>query len=189
MKFYSIKCFFIALLLTTSNLANAGLIIDIFESGNDIILLGSGSFNTSGSSVVGSSSFSGGFITGGSVASVGSGTWDAYNGIISSDGLFGTGTSFAPGSAFTGSVFGIDLLQQNGLVFLPTNYFSGTALSGSTTITGQSFLSLGLVTGSYTYSTSTDSVTINIQKVSSPSMLAFFVITLGIFLLRTIRKD
>jgi hypothetical protein len=174
MNIKMLKAALAGLILSASGFANAGLIFTVAEVGSDVVITGSGSFDLTGTTLVGDHAFSG-FMNSSQALAVGNqGSWDGYTGFTSNSGAFGTG-SFVDGSVDSGDVFGLDPLQLGGVVFLPTSYVSGDALSGSTTLVGHSFASLGLNTGTYQYATTHDTITIQVS-VPEPSTLAIFAL-------------
>ena len=171
MNIRMLKAAVAGLVLSVSGLANAALIFTVNEVGSDVVITGSGSFDLTGTSLAGSSTFNGGFMNSSTALAVGNpGSFDVYNGFTTNSGAFGTG-SFFDGSGDSGDLIGFDSIQQGGLVFLPTGYVSKNALSGSTTLVGHSFASLGLITGTYDYATTDDTITVQVQ-VPEPTTLA-----------------
>jgi hypothetical protein len=85
---------------------------------------------------------------------------------------FGTGGS-ANGTSGSGDLFG--LIQGGQVLTVPDNYLSGDPLSSSTTYSGQTFASLGLDVGSFTWSwgedEKADSLTLNIVPEPSTALL------------------
>lgn len=140
--------------------ASAAITININEVGSDVVATASGTANTSSfaapiefpagvETYIFPSSTAGGLLVGdGSIAR----TWDYYQEITTVKIVFGIG-NFAYASSSTGDVVGItqDIDFMPGDIYLPVNYVSGTALSGSSTWLGQSIASLGLYEGSYTW--------------------------------------
>jgi hypothetical protein len=62
---------------------------------------------------------------------------------------FGSG-AFRVANSGSGSIVGIDLSATPAVV-VPSAYVSGSAISGTATWTGQTFLSLGVTPGTYTW--------------------------------------
>jgi hypothetical protein len=156
--------------------ASAAITININEVGSDVVATASGTANTSSFAapiefpvgvetyIFPSSTALGLLVGDGSIAR----TWDYYQEITTVKIVFGIG-NFAYASSSTGDVVGItqDIDFMPGDIYLPVNYVSGTALSGSSTWLGQSIASLGLYEGSYTWhwgsGANADSLTLNIS--------------------------
>ena len=94
---------------------------------------------------------------------------DEYTGasLVGAFGPSNTDTDFSSG---TGDEFGIN--QDKVLVY--KNYVSGTPLSATNTIAGETFASLDLTPGSYVWSWSSDSITLNIGAVPVPPAVWLF---------------
>ena len=64
-------------------------------------------------------------------------------------------------------------------IYVPQGYVSGTSLSAMDTYTGQSFSSLGLTPGTYTYTWSSDFLTVQIGPTSVPEPSAAILAGIG----------
>jgi hypothetical protein len=151
----------------------AGAVITFEQVGNDVVATASGSLDLSG---LGAPTDD--FVQPGLVASIGylvlsqQTTPNAPDEVFSGatgPSSFGSGGFFAP-SFGTGDTVGV----VSGDIHVPVGYVSGTPLSASDTFAGQTFTTLGLTPGTYTYTWSTDSLTIQIgaASVPEPSSLA-----------------
>lgn len=156
--------------------ASAAMIVTAVESGADVIISGSGSFDLGGLALPGTGSSAGGILPNFGSLGLGFGNSpvDIYGG-LSGPSSFGTGfTSFpTSGTAFTFATSGSSLV-------VVTGYVSNDALVGSSTYAGQSLATLGLTPGSYIWSwgagANADSLTLNV--VPEPSVAA--LLTLGL---------
>ena len=85
------------------------------------------------------------------------GYFDQYSGILTHPSNFGTGGGGAA-STSAGDIVGViyDMAPPHMLV-VPAGYTSGSYLTGSQTFNGQTFTSLGLTTGTYSYTWGTGS--------------------------------
>jgi hypothetical protein len=114
----------------------------------------------------------------------------ATNAIVSGPFGFGSGTGvFGNPTSSTGDTFGFSsgsLVFRN--VFLPLSYTSGAPLSGQTTWSGETLVSLGATPGTYQWNTSyngeDDTITLNINTAAVPepsslAILATFTAMLG----------
>ncbi|NKB97759.1 MAG: PEP-CTERM sorting domain-containing protein [Pseudomonadales bacterium] len=168
-------------MLFTASASNAGIIINFAESAGNVEISFSGDFDLNATQ---------GYF----------GTFIGYNGILPTLGAFGTDGSvdtysldvasyvpFGPGGSFIGlsSTSGDALvLFTDPVLGLPAGYISGAAIAGAATILGESFVSLGLTVGSYvnTFSNTdfSDTVTINIGRVSVPEPGTLGLLALGL---------
>ena len=157
--------------------ANANVIIQIQEVGGNVVATGNGTINLTGLSFFTSSTFGGSVNPSNANVIVGpSSLTDLYSGPTSSL-VMGAGAS-ALASFSSGNHFGI---EGNFLVDVPHGYTSGTSLSGSSTFSGKTFASLGLNPGTYTYSWSADSVTVQVgPSTPEPATAAMVVLGLGV---------
>lgn len=147
--------------------ARGDITITIEQVGNNVVETGSGSVTTSGLTVY--SHFSSAFYNPQlapqfALALVGSAFVkdDVYT--LTGPASFGTGgaATFTTG---TGSTFGI--YGAAGQFALPSDYVSGTALSGSATFDNTNFTNLGLTAGtSYTYTLGADQY-LTVQIIST----------------------
>ncbi len=101
---------------------------------------------------------------------------------------FGTG-GMKSASAGSGDLVGF--YRSSTDLVVPSGYASGTALSDSDTYTGQSFATLGITPGTYTYTWGTganaDSLTIN-AVVPEPSTWALLAVGAGAPTLAALRR-
>ena len=136
--------------------ATGGFTITINEVGSNVVMTGSGTLNITdlttvatnqgpmGGAGLGTSSAT--FILG----SVGS-FFDEYSGFTTVPSNFGSGGG-ASATSSTGDVMGV--IWQGAPpshLIVPTGYTSGTYITGSQTFNSQTFSSLGLTPGTYTY--------------------------------------
>jgi hypothetical protein len=129
--------------------ADAGVVIDIYQDGSNVVATGSGSIDLTGLH----SSFSGVdspgvnpglgvMVVGPPITSV-----DVYSG-ATGPSSFGGG-SFTRASSGTGDLVAVE--GALGSIVVPAGYSSGTVLSGSATFDNTTIAGLGLTPGSYTY--------------------------------------
>ena len=161
--------------------AEAGIIIDINQVGSDVVATGSGTIDLTGLTPGATTAVAVGTVTPtlariieGPDSSTGE---DTYTGAMGprSFGPGGRITNASPGS---GDLFGVQG-TGDGFILVPHGYVSGTMLSATDTYGGQTFSSLGLTPGTYTYHWGTgvhaDSLTVQIgpaAAVPEPSTLA-----------------
>lgn len=148
-----------------------GFTVTLVESGSNVVMTASGSLNINDLTLVASATgpFGGGGI------GVNSATWlitsggqsaDQYTGFSSTPSNFGSGGG-GPASSVTGDIIGV---VYNGappyILTVPVGYTTGTQITSSQTFVSQSFASMGLVEGTYTYTwgsgANADSITVEI---------------------------
>jgi hypothetical protein len=159
----------VALALAVGSQAEASVVIDISQTGGDVVATGSGTLDLTGLTFFESASvggtgvvvpFDGVAIVGPDVIA------DVY---VGATGPASFGPGFATfGSDYTGIAFGAaGSLFGFPVVVVPHGYVSGAPLLGSSTFAGETVASLGLTTGTYVYTWNSapgidDSLTIKI---------------------------
>jgi hypothetical protein len=129
--------------------AQAGYIVTLKEVGSNVVANGSGPINFTGLTFEGSIDNNPGIqaqlglINSGPFATI----VDLYNGAVG-PASFGSGGPFSPNTA-SGDFVGI--VGFSGLLSVPQNYVSNTALSDSMTFNNATFASLGLTPGTYVW--------------------------------------
>jgi hypothetical protein len=184
MKF--IKGALVGLVLTASSFVNAGLIVNIAETSDNVEMSYSGSINLN--ALLGEFNFGGRTAFNGvqpSGGNVGMGGFvDSYNIDLSLGKWLSIGSGgFTSWDTTSGDAFA---MFSNPLLGLVAGYESGDSTSGAATKLNESFASLGMMRGSYLNIFSngnfTDTILINVGPqvlVSEPATLAIF--TLGAF--------
>jgi hypothetical protein len=126
------------------------------EVGSNVVMTASGTIDLDGLTLVDSNigPFMGGGIGPTSATflmGANGGYGKSYSGFTTTPSNFGTGSGFPPTST-SGDIFGIIYQgQPPHLLVVPTGYTSGGQISSTQTFTGQTFSSLGLTAGTYTY--------------------------------------
>ena len=136
--------------------APSGFSVTIIESGGNVVMTASGSLNINDLTPDGSGlgPKAGGGIGPNSatfILGADGGYFDQYSGFTSTPPNFGSGSGISPSSS-SGDVFGC--IYQGGpphKLIVPTGYTTGTSISGSQTFNSQTFSSMGLTPGTYTY--------------------------------------
>lgn len=146
---------------TSSPGPTASYTITIKEVGSDIVMMGSGTLNIDDLTLVAGSTGPAGSGLGISTATfifgaVG-GYFDQYSGILTNPSNFGTGGG-GQASSSAGDIVGViyDMAPPHMLI-VPAGYTSGSYLTSSQTFNGQTFNTLGLVAGTYSYTWGTGS--------------------------------
>ena len=166
--------------------ANSTVIINVTETGGDVVFDINGSLDLTGATSAGSGSAYGlGIIPGGSnwyVAGGSGGAWESYA-MTSFDGAYGTSTSyFSSPTSTSGDDFfiwgNLGFIEQVGVY---AGYVSGSNISSGLTFGSATFASLTLTMGSYAYDIFDDTIVLNIGVVSvpEPSSLALFALGLA----------
>lgn len=151
-----------AALLALCGSAHAAYTVNIQESGGNVVISGSGSLNTTGLTLVPSSTTCGS----------GSGGLDSIT-VCSGSGLSGftatgavspplSGLLSSPGAYLASSASGASVIIFGSTLYLPPGYTSGAALSNTSTITGATFAALGLTPRTITLNIPNDTIVINI---------------------------
>ena len=144
------------------------------EVGSDVVMSVSGTIDLDGLTLVDSNM--GPFMGGGIgptnatfIMGANGGYAKSYSGFTTTPSNFGTGGGMGPTST-SGDIFGI---VTDGtppyLLVVPTGYTSGTNISSTQTFTGQTFTTLGLTVGTYTYTWSGGSIDVVVSGVPGPT--------------------
>jgi hypothetical protein len=132
--------------------------VNIFQTGSDVVWLGSGSFDLTYLTLSGSSNIGAGYQSNMAIWAIGPNvTTDVYQGTITYPASFGTGGT--PVTSTSGSTFGVLPGGSGRTLYLPSGYISNTVISGSATYVGQTISGMGLNTGSYVWTWGSGSVT------------------------------
>ena len=169
-------------MVSYGSLTSAGIIIDINESGSDVVAAFNGSIDlnavTFQLSPVGNIP---GVNPSLGVISFASGDEQYVLNLVSSDGTWGSGAqTLADSSSGDGFLFGPVALT------LPAGYVSGSNIAGLITFLTEDFTTMGLTAGVYNYTFGqvgavTDFVTVNIgqEQIPAPATIALFGLGLG----------
>jgi hypothetical protein len=160
---------------------HAAFVFTLQEVGSDVVSTGSGTINTAALSFFGNASF--GAVLNSSNASIvgsASGSADFFTG-ISGPANFGSGIqTFANSSS--GDIAG----RYGAAIVVPLAYVSGTALANTATWTNQTFSSLGITPGTYTWTwgagPTADSLVLN--AAPEPTSAALLLGSSALLLLR-----
>lgn len=146
-----------------SGAANASVLVDVMETGNNVSFSATGSLNLAGLSFNFGSNSGGSLIvpnTASFIIGDQGGDIDLYTG-SSRPGNFGPG-GFRSSSTDTGPSFGYGL----GNVFLPKGYRSGDLINSTSLFLNSSFATLGVTPGTYEYKWSSDEIVLQIGPAS-----------------------
>ncbi|SIO13488.1 PEP-CTERM protein-sorting domain-containing protein [Parasphingorhabdus marina DSM 22363] len=183
MRILSSAIAFSAAAFALSSAANAAIIINIQESGSDVVGTATGTLDLTGLTDLGTIPIrlavrgTPGYFGGGSNGAV-----QAYTGITGpanwgpgslTDATSSSGDMFAFNPRFSGSP----------RVFVPIGYTSNSAISSSSTFAGETLASLGLTEGTYLYNAPNDTITVIIGNVRGavpePATWAFMILGFG----------
>jgi hypothetical protein len=184
MKTKSTFCHLASVALLTISIgsrAQASFIVNIYQSGGNVVASGSGSINTGALTDNGASEVEGMTTPDFAIIIVGpSGDADGWSG-ASGPSSFGSGLGTAASSG-TGDLVGIG--GNAGNVALPEDYTSGDALSGTATWDSTTLSDLGLTDGTYTYTWGSggtaDSFTVNIGQAPAPEPGTVWLLSAGV---------
>ena len=167
--------------------AQAGVIININQTGSDVVATGSGTLNVTGLTPI--AEFIGASIASGIEGTSSEVILGEGDGIELWQGAVGPGAFVASGSGFfsnleSGPILGIQGVGGN--LSTAPGYISGTFLSSTDTWSNTTLAALGLIPGTYVYTWSSDSVTVNIgtPEPASTCLLGAGLLTLGLRRLR-----
>jgi hypothetical protein len=157
--------------------AEASGVIDITQVGANVVATGSGAFDLTDLGPPSLVLFSPVLDPATAFVSVGGSSFQfvhAYQG-VTGPASFGTGGLEHPTSE-SGDIFGVVGGATPPELFVPRDYVSGSALSGSATYDGTTIAALGLTPGTYVYTwgagAHADSLTVKIEAVPEPSTWA-----------------
>ena len=165
--------------------ARAGYVVDVTESGGDLVFTGSGTINTTALTDENSVHYGGPHVTPFDdqvlFGPVGAGGIDAeYFSGIAGPSSFGPGGLAINIESGTGDPVG---LYGSDIVAVPIDYLSGTPMSFSDTATGQTFSEVGLTPGTYTWTwgsgADADFLTISIGTAAVPEPAGFMMLGSG----------
>ena len=172
------------LLSGVTSTVQGAVIVNVVETGGDVVFSGSGTLDVSGLTSQGSGNLLAGSDFGKELF-----LGAAPNGFAAVDFYGATGQVSAPAALFAGDRFitpqlgagprfGMAIEAFNGqvdpAVTVPAGYVSGTMLSSTSTYSGQTLAGLGLIPGSYTWSWANDSLTLNIVAIPIPATAWLF---------------
>jgi hypothetical protein len=168
---------FLAVAVGTSQ---AGVIIDINQVGSDVVETGSGTIDLTG--LTGPSTYDTFYaaiqpnvaLAHLAPAQHGGINMDEYSSATGPTS-FGSGTSHTFATTGSGDAFGVETAH----IILSPGYVSGTPLSATDTFASQTLKSLGLTPGTYTYTWSSDFLTVNIGTSSVPEPSAAILSGIG----------
>jgi hypothetical protein len=196
MTTYRLAAVFV-LVVTLSHLARpatAGVIITITQVGSDVVATGSGTIDVNDLILAAPSKTPSGLDpAAGTIAMGPPGNaqvllYSKFNGPAS----FGTGGQSGR-SQGSGDIFGFSTIENQEFLIVPSTYGSQSPLSATDTYSGQTFSSLGLTPGTYTWNWGTgkdaDFLTVQIGAVPEPTAAVLAVIGAGtVIVCRLARK-
>lgn len=158
--------------------ADAAVVIDIGQNGPDVVATLSGSLSGVGLFGAGNAPASSAIASSFGYIGFGGTKNQIYHG-FNGPANWGSGGIFFPSST-TGNAFAFEASDSNGpFIIVSSSFGFGSALSASSTFSNQTLTSLGLNTGSYVYTSSGDSITVNVGNtggVPEPANWALMVI-------------
>jgi hypothetical protein len=174
--------------------ASSTVLIDVTQSAGNVDVTASGSLDLTGATFDHSQPYSTGIIPGGSNWYVALGTtpgMDWYQ-LTSVSLPYGTSGNYFTSSSTSGDAISIwGFLGAEPLVGVSTGYTSGTPISASMVIAGETIAGMTLIPGIYTFTVPNDTIILDISSVPEPStwvMLALGFAGLGFAGCRASRK-
>ncbi|HZS84813.1 MAG TPA: hypothetical protein VFA50_18195 [Stellaceae bacterium] len=173
--------------LLTAGTAQASFVETVVQSGPNVVVTGSGSIEMWGIGIESSHNNVSSYVEAdiGAILTGATGNvddWHELSPYFTGPTNFGAGFYRSADSA-SGDLVGVAL---GNVLFLPHGYVHGTALSNTATYDNETFTTLGLTPGSYTWSwnngSNSDSFTLQIEPaaVPEPSALTMFLTMVGI---------
>lgn len=167
------------LLAAVANCVQASVIVNVFQSGSDVVWSGSGTLDISGltargrGNLLAGSDFGKEFFLGADPGGFPAVDFYGATGEVSPPGALFAGDLFIRPQLGAGPRLGIAIEAFGGqvdpAVVVPTGYISGGALFATSTYSGKTIDGLGLIPGTYVWSWTTDSLTLNIAAVPLPA--------------------
>jgi hypothetical protein len=180
-----------AAMLSVNPAARAGFILNVVQSGPNVVATGAGTLNTTALSDLGSA---------GDQAEI----WPSFFAVtagpstdvsvIDWGGISGPGTIGSGPQVFANSGSGDLVSIFTGGIYTATGYTSGSALSDTATWNSTTIAGLGLNTGTYTWTwgsdATADSFVLNIgtSAVPEPSSVALFALGAAALVFRRLRR-
>ena len=161
-------------LLVGIPVAQAAVLINISESGANVVATGSGTINLAALTAANNGNASPQVIGNGAFVAVGANNsnFTPYDLTITGPNSFGTIAQSFPANG-TGDFLGV--WGSASTIFVPQGYVSNDPLTGTAQWDNQSFASLGLTPGTYVYTwgsgTTADSLTVQITATPEPGTL------------------
>jgi hypothetical protein len=169
-----------AIVLSVSPAARAGFILNVVQSGPNVVGTGSGTLDTTALSNLGSAGDQAEIFPSFFAVSAGPAT-DVS--VIDWGGISGPSTIGSGPAVFANSGSGDLVSIFTGGIYTPTGYVSGSALSDTATWDGTTIASLGLTPGSSTWTwgsgPTADSFVLNIGPVAVPEPSSTVLFALG----------
>lgn len=146
-------CFLLGLALSASS--KADVVVSIQQSGSNVVATENGSLDTFALGVNSNANAAPQILSGGGLLVIGNSSagYSTLNAFGASAPIFGTSGSPTWATSGSGDAFGFAYVSPSlAYVNLPIGYVSGSALSGSATWDNATLSSLGLTSGTYSFS-------------------------------------
>jgi hypothetical protein len=173
----------IALCVTLSGVTHAAYVVNLTESGGNVVAIGSGTINTTDLTFVQFGNAGAELDSSDSVVLVGPKvpvTTSIYSG-LTNPGSFGASIGYFVADSGSGDLVGVT--GNPDWIWLPETYNSGSSLNANDVFNGQTFASLGLTPGSYVWTwgsgANADSFTLNIGAQAVPEPASLLLLGMG----------
>jgi len=151
--------------------AEGAVIVNITQSGSNVVESGSGTLNLTALAFQFNLSFNSGVFPGVGEAEVGPSGSHSFDSYVTTTGPTSFGSSVITAlSSGTGDFFGVNGTSHD--LFVPHGYVSGASLSGTSTFNSTTLSSMSLTTGTYVWTwgsgATADSYTLNVGSAATP---------------------
>lgn len=161
--------------------AEAAVVVNIQEVGGNVVATTGGTLNLKGLEETGVGGVLAGFNPGFGVFSAAAGQVMNFTGLTGPTSFGASSPVFLWADTYTGTPFRV--VGATGVMSVSSVYVSGAPLAAVTTFVGQTFSSLGLTAGVYSYAVPSDTITLNIggmpAAVPEPATWAMMLFGLG----------
>ena len=167
----SLQVLIAVILIGVASFAQGAIVINAAQTGGDVVFTYLGTINQGGwefsdNAIDSAAIRPDRYVLVGPTPGVFSVRYDSPTDFTGPDN-FGPGTTETFATSGTGDIFGLNFFEK--LLFLPRGYVANTLISGTSTYSGETFATLGMAVGSYTWTwgsgDTADSATLNVVPI------------------------